>query len=182
MNVVFVGAGAVAEKYASGLAESELDLTAMCDPNGTRADRLAAAHGAASYTDLDDLLASESAPLVVNLTSHGAHATVTERCLAADRHVFSEKPLALDADVATALVSTAEQRGLALGCAPINHRCDAQRHVQSFLGDGRLGPVRLGYAHAHVGRVTEWHDSPDSFLAVGPLYDGAVYPLTVLVA
>jgi diketogulonate reductase-like aldo/keto reductase/predicted dehydrogenase len=182
MNIVFVGAGAVAEKYANGLAESPLELTAVCDLNRERADRLAAAHGAASYTDLDDLLADESAPLVVNLTSHGAHATVTERCLAADRHVFSEKPLALDADAATALVSIAEQRGLALGCAPINHRCDAQRHVRSFLSDGRLGPVRLGYAHAHVGRVTEWHDNPDSFLAVGPLYDGAVYPLTLLVA
>jgi diketogulonate reductase-like aldo/keto reductase/predicted dehydrogenase len=182
MDVAFVGAGAVAEKYASGLAESALELTAVCDLNRGRADRLAAVHGAASYTDLDDLLADESAPLVVNLTSHGAHATVTERCLVADRYVFSEKPLALDGDAATALVSTAERRGLALGCAPINHRCDAQRHAQSLVDDGRLDPVRLGYAHAHVGRVAEWHDDPDSFLAVGPLYDGAVYPLTLLVA
>jgi alcohol dehydrogenase (NADP+) len=30
--------------------------------------------------------------------------------------------------------------------------------------------------------VTEWHDDPDSFLAVGPLYDGAVYPLSLLVS
>jgi alcohol dehydrogenase (NADP+) len=54
--------------------------------------------------------------------------------------------------------------------------------VRTALDDGRLGRVRLAYAHAHVGRVTEWHDDPDSFLDVGPLYDGAVYPLTLLVA
>ena len=49
-----------------------------------------------------------------------------------------------------------------------------------MLADGRLGRVRLAYATAHAGRVTEWHDRPDSFLAVGPLYDGAVYPLSLL--
>jgi alcohol dehydrogenase (NADP+) len=182
VKCAFVGAGAVAEKYAAGLAESPLELTAVCDLDGDRADRFAAAHGAAAYTDLDEMLAAEPAPLVVNLTSHGAHAPVTAQSLAADRHVFGEKPLALDGDEALALVETAERRGLALDAAPINHRCDAQRHVRGLLGDGRLGPVRLGYAHAHVGRVTEWHDHPDSFLDVGPLYDGGVYPLNLLVS
>jgi alcohol dehydrogenase (NADP+) len=182
VQCVFVGAGAVAARYASALDAASLELTAVCDLDPARAERFGADHGVPAYTDLDGLLADESAPLVVNLTSHGAHRAVTERCLAADRHVFSEKPLALSAEDASALVVTAERRGLALDCAPLNHRCDAQRHVRWLLGDGRLGPVRLGYAHAHVGRVTEWHDHPDSFLEVGPLYDGAVYPLTLLVS
>jgi alcohol dehydrogenase (NADP+) len=182
VNCAFVGAGAVAAKYAAGLEESSLRLTAVCDHDADRAHALAADHAAAVYTDLDALLADERAPLVVNLTSHAAHAPVTERCLAADRHVFSEKPLALDTDTAVELLDLAAERGLALGCAPINHSCDAQRHARTLLADGRLGRVRLAYATAHVGRVTEWHDRPDSFLAVGPLYDGAVYPLSLLVA
>ncbi|QCC49176.1 aldo/keto reductase [Halobellus limi] len=182
MKCAFVGAGAVAGKYASGFGDSPLELAAVCDLDADRAERLAAAHGATPYADLDDLLAAESVPLIVNLASHAAHADVTRTCLEADRHVFGEKPLALDADRALGLVETADRRGLALGCAPINHRCDAQRHARSLLGDGRLGPIRLGYAHAHVGRVTEWHDRPDSFLDVGPLYDGAVYPLSLLVS
>ena len=182
MQCALVGAGAVAEKYATALGDSPLDLVAVCDLDAARAESLAGAHDAAAYTDLDSLLAAESLPLVVNLTSHAAHADITETCLRADRHVFSEKPLALDADRAADLVATAGDRGVALGCAPINHRCDAQRHAASLLSDGRLGPVRLGYAHAHVGRVTAWHDSPESFLSVGPLYDGAVYPLSLLVA
>jgi len=182
MECAFVGAGAVARKYADALDGSPLDLAAVCDLDADRAAALADAHDATAYTDLDALLAAEPAELAVNLTSHAAHADVTETCLGAGRHVFSEKPLALDADRAADLVATAEERGLALGCAPITHRCDAQRHAASFLGDGRFGPIRLGYAHAHVGRVTEWHDSPDSFLSVGPLYDGAVYPLSLLVS
>jgi len=182
MQCAFVGAGAVAGKYAATLADSPLDLIAVCDLDADRAESLASAHDAAAYTSLDSLFAAESAPMVVNLTSHAAHADVTETCLRADHHVFSEKPLALDAGRAADLVGIAAERGLALGCAPITHRCDAQRHAASLIGDGRLGPVRLGYAHAHVGRVTEWHDSPDSFLSVGPLYDGGVYPLSLLTA
>ena len=182
MECAFVGCGAVAEKYAADLDGSALSLAAVCDLDAERARSLSATVDAPAYTDLDAMLAGEDAPLVVNLTSHAAHAAVTERALRADRHVWSEKPLALDADQAADLVSLAERRGLALGCAPINDRCETQRLARRAFDDGRLGRVRLAYAHAHVGRVTAWHDDPESFLRVGPLYDGAVYPLNLLVA
>ncbi|UIP00867.1 aldo/keto reductase [Halobaculum sp. CBA1158] len=189
MDCLFVGAGAVARKYAAGLPESSLSPSAVCDLERGRAASLAAevgdaatdSGGPAIYADLDAMLAAEDAPLVVNLTGHAAHAAVTRACLSADRHVFSEKPLALDPAEAAGLLDLARDRDLALGCAPIAPECDAQRHARTLLDDGRLGDVRLAYATAHVGRVTEWHDRPDSFLSVGPLFDGAVYPLSVLV-
>ncbi|MFC6939176.1 aldo/keto reductase [Salinirubellus sp. GCM10025818] len=183
MKVAFVGAGSVAEQYAADLSESPLRLTAVCDLDADRAERLAArCETATAYTDLDTMLAAGSAPLIVNLTSHAAHGPVTRACLDAGRHVFSEKPLALDADTAAGLVRTARERGLSLACAPENHLADAQRHAHSLLSDGRLGPVRFASATANVGRVGEWHERPDSFLDVGPLYDGAVYPLSLLIA
>ncbi|MFB9822686.1 aldo/keto reductase [Halobaculum roseum] len=199
MDCLFVGAGAVARQYAVGLDASPLSLAAVCDLDRERAESFAAdvaderpfgadgdagggdADTPAVYADLDAMLVAESAPLVVNLTSHAAHAAVTRTCLEADRHVFSEKPLALDPAEAGGLLALARDRDLALGCAPIAPDCDAQRHARTLLSDGRLGDVGLVYATAHVGRVTEWHDRPDSFLSVGPLYDGAVYPLSVLV-
>ncbi len=177
-----MGCGAVARKYAATLDASPLSPVAACDFDADRAAAFAAETGATAYTDLDAALAATDAPLVVNLTSHDAHATVTERALRAGRHVWSEKPLALSADRARELVALAERRGLALGCAPTNPEGEAQRLARRAVDDGRLGAVRLAYAHAHVGRVTEWHDDPDSFLRVGPLYDGGVYPLTLLVA
>ncbi|MFB6157866.1 MAG: aldo/keto reductase [Haloferacaceae archaeon] len=182
MDCAFVGAGAVAGRYADALDGTDLRLTAVCDLDADRAAALAADRDAAAYGDLDALLDAEPAPLVLNLTPHEAHADVTRRALAADRHVFSQKPLAMDAGTARDLVALAADRDLALGCAPVSHRGPSQRRAARALADGRLGPVRLAYAHAHVGRVAEWHDDPDSFLRVGPLYDGAVYPLALLVA
>ncbi len=180
MNCLFVGAGAVAAEYAAGLGDSPLSLAGVCDLDPERAAALADDHGARAFTDLDRALADVDAPVVVNLTGHAAHAAVTEQALAAGRHVYSQKPLALDADRAGELVATARRRDLGLACAPALG--PAQRLAGRTLADGRAGTVRLCYAHAHVGRVTEWHDRPESFLEVGPLYDGGVYPLALLVA
>jgi len=180
VNCLFVGAGSIAPEYAAGLSGSSLSLAGVVDLDADRAAALAADHDCPSFTDLETALSAVDAPLVVNLTSHAAHAPVTRTALEADRHVYSQKPLALDADEAKALVALARERDLGLGCAPGTPRAPSQRRAGRLLADGRLGPVGLGYAHAHVGRVTDWHDRPDSFLEIGPLYDGAVYPLALL--
>lgn len=182
MDCLFVGAGAIASEYASGLSSTSLSLAGVCDLDGERAAALASEHDCPSFTDLETALAHVDSPLVVNLTSHGAHAGVTRAALAADRHVYSQKPLALDAETAGELLALARERDLALGVAPENPEGPSQRRTARVLADGRPGPVKLGYAHAHAGRVTDWHDRPDSFLEIGPLYDAAVYPLTLLVS
>ena len=182
MHCLFVGAGSIASSYADGLADTELTLAGVCDLDSDRAEALAASHDCPAFNDLDTALDAPDAPLVVNLTSHAAHAEVTRTALEADCHVYSEKPLALDSEAAGELVEMARERNLALGCAPASVAGPTQQRARRLLGEGRLEPVQLAYAHAHVGRVTDWHDRPDSFLSIGPLYDGGVYPLSLLVA
>ncbi|WP_299235973.1 aldo/keto reductase [Natronomonas sp.] len=184
MNCLLVGAGAIAPAYAAGLEAdgSALSLAGVCDLDGARAAALADEYGCPSFEELEAALEAVEAPLVVNLTSHAAHAAVTRAALSADRHVYSQKPLALEEGTAEDLLALARRRGLALGCAPGTPRAPAQRRAGRLVADGRLGRVGLGYAHAHVGRVTDWHDDPRSFLDIGPLYDGGVYPLALLIS
>lgn len=180
MRVAIVGCGAVAEEYAPDLAaHSALRLVAVADRARGRAERLGAAHDADAYGSLDALLAGCDAPLLVNLTSHAAHAPVTERALDADRHVFSEKPLALDPARAAGILDRVGP-GSRLACAPTSPASDPQRLARRYLAEGRLGTVRAARVDCNVGRVSEWHPRPDSFRRVGPLLDAAVYPLTVL--
>ncbi|MFC4358621.1 aldo/keto reductase [Halobium salinum] len=193
MDVGLVGCGAVASRYAAGFGTDggpepdgdfgrahDLRLVAAADRDVDRAAAFAAEYGCSGYDDAAAMLDDAGPELVLNLTSHGAHAAVTRTCLDAGASVYSEKPLALDAEEARALVRLAESEGLGLGCAPTNHRGEGQRLAAGRVADGSLGAVGVATATAHVGRVTEWHERPDSFLAVGPLYDGAVYPLTLL--
>lgn len=182
MRVAIVGCGAVAEEYTPDITtHPELSLVAVADRARDRAERLADAHGADAYGSLDALLDESDARLIVNLTSHAAHAPVTERALDAGRHVFSEKPLALDpARAADLLARTGPDRRLA--CAPTSPAGDPQRLARRYLAEARPGSVRTAAVDCNVGRVSEWHPRPNSFRQVGPLLDAAVYPLTILTA
>ena len=182
-SVALVGCGTIAEAYAATMAdEPTLALVAAADLVPARAEALTAAHGGTAYPSLEAMLAASDAEVVVNLTIHDAHAAVTRQALAAGRHVFSEKPLALDPAEARALVALADRQGLVLGCAPMSAAGDAQRLAGRLLAEGRCGAVRMVYATCNLGRLTEWNANPEPFLRVGPLFDGAVYPLTVLTA
>ncbi|XVH32522.1 aldo/keto reductase [Haloferacaceae archaeon DSL9] len=183
MRTAVVGCGTIAAEYGPALADApEVDLVAATDLDAERAATFGADHDCASFSDLDAMLDAATPELVVNLTIHDAHAPVTRRCLDAGRHVYSEKPLALDASTAWELVELADARGVELGCAPANRLGDAQRLAGRSLRDGSLGRVRTGSADCHIGRLTEWHSNPEPFLRVGPLLDGAVYPLSLLAA
>jgi len=180
VNCLFVGAGSIARSTPPACLGVHCRWPASSTSTRTALQRSPRITTARRSRIWETALSAVDAPLVVNLTSHAAHAPVTRTALEADRHVYSQKPLALDADEAKALVALARERDLGLGCAPGTPRAPSQRRAGRLLADGRLGPVGLGYAHAHVGRVTDWHDRPDSFLEIGPLYDGAVYPLALL--
>ena len=181
MNVAIVGCGHIASAYAEGLsAYPDLSLVATADFKNERAESLAAPHGADAFGDVDALLAGSDADLVLNLTIHDAHAPVTRACLEAGCHVVSEKPLALDAETARGLVDLADRNDRVLACAPISGQADAQQYAARLLRDRHIGPVRMAYAVGNFGRTAEWNPNPEPFLRVGPLYDGAVYPLTVL--
>ena len=181
MRLAIVGCGHIAQAYARDIATYDtLQIVAATDLVPERAEQFVAEHGGTAYPSLDALLAESRADTIVNLTIHDAHAPVTRQCLEAGRHVYSEKPLALQTDEARALVDLASARGVELGCAPISVMGDAQRHAARLLRDGRCGTVRMAYAACNLGRLTEWNGNPEPFLRVGPLLDGAVYPLTVL--
>ena len=181
MRLAIVGCGFIAQQYAEAIAQRDnLTVVAATDLVPERAAAFVDTFGGAAYPDLDTLLAESDAECIVNLTIHDAHAPITRQCLTAGRHVFSEKPLALDPEEARSLVALAAAQDVRLGCAPISLLGDAQQFAGAYLREGRCGPLRMVYATCNLGRLTEWNDNPEPFLRIGPLFDGAVYPLTVL--
>jgi hypothetical protein len=105
---------------------------------------------------------------------------VITQSLLAGKHVYSEKPIALTSEEAWKLVALAEEKGLRFGCAPITMLGEAQQTAWKAIRDGLLGTVRVAYAEVNWGRIEAWHPAPAPFYEVGPLFDVAVYPLTIL--
>jgi predicted dehydrogenase len=178
-----VGCGNIAGPYARSLAdEAEVQLVAATDVDASRAEAFALEHDCRAHASLEALLADPAVDLVINLTVHHAHYAVTKRALEAGKHVYSEKPMALEAHEARELVQLAAQRGLRLACAPSTFLGDAQQTAGALIRGGGLGTVRAVYADVNWGRIESWHPAPIPFYDVGVLVDVGVYPLTIATA
>ncbi|MGF1478681.1 MAG: Gfo/Idh/MocA family protein [Cyanophyceae cyanobacterium] len=154
MRIAIVGCGFVADYYLSTLPlHPELELVGVMDRNQERAARCAARRSLFHYRSLEELLADERVELVLNLTNPSSHFSVSWACLAADKHVYSEKPLGMTLAEAEQLVALAEQRGLSLASAPCNVLSETAQTVWKALREGAVGSVRLVYAEMDDGLV-----------------------------
>lgn len=154
MNIAFVGCGFVADYYRSTLAgHPELELLGVFDRDADRARRFSVFHSTHRYESLADLLADDRVNMVLNLTNPRDHYSVTKTCLEAGKHVYSEKPLAMELDQARELVELAERLGLGLSSAPCSLLGETAQTLWKALRENVVGKVRLAYAEMDDGMV-----------------------------
>jgi predicted dehydrogenase len=183
LRIAIVGCGDISQRYGRTLAPHEtVEIAGATDLLPERAKLFVDEFGGRTYDSLDDVLEDADVDVVVNLTIHQAHKEVIERSLLAGKHVFSEKPLTIDPVEGADLVRLASERGVRLACAPITFLGEAQQSAWKVIREGSLGRVRLAYAEVNWGRPELWHGNAKPFYEVGPVFDVAVYPLTILTA
>jgi predicted dehydrogenase len=154
MRVALIGCGFIADHYVSSLrGYPSLELTGVADRNQDRAARLSAFHGLRAYRSRDELLADPKVDTVLNLTNPRAHFEVSRACLEAGKHVYSEKPLAMDLGEAKALVELAAARGLQISGAPCNLLGECAQTMWKALREDHVGRVRVAYAEMDDGMV-----------------------------
>jgi predicted dehydrogenase len=181
MKAVIVGCGNIAAEYAKDLRSAgAVDLVGFYDVDGERARAFSDEHGGQAFGTLDEAI--ESAELVINLTIFEAHYPVSRAALTAGRHVYSEKPLALNLIDALDLAGLSEQNDVRLAAAPFTFMGRAQQTALEWVHSGKLGRIRLAYAEVNHGRIETWHPNPAPFYSAGPMLDVGVYPLTILMA
>ena len=154
MRVAMLGCGYVANMYRLTLpAHRNLELAGVFDIERSRAENMGRLTGAQVYPSFEALLADNTVPLVLNLTNPHAHYETTRALLEAKKHVWTEKPLAMEFRQASDLVELAEARGLALASAPTTLLNPVAQTVWRRLSAGDIGPVRLVYAEMDDGMV-----------------------------
>ncbi|MDQ6434588.1 Gfo/Idh/MocA family oxidoreductase [Mesorhizobium sp. LHD-90] len=154
MDIAIVGTGFVADYYLTTLANhTGLKLAGVYDRSPARLDQFSSFHKVHKYASLAALLADPRVKIVVNLTTPESHFEVSRAALEAEKHVYCEKPLAMDFADAALLVELAEQKKLTLATAPANALSDAHGLVAAALAEGRIGTPRLVYAEMEDGPV-----------------------------
>lgn len=152
MNIAIIGTGFVADYYMTTLRNyPELSLRGVYDRSPERLKAFVAHYNVPAYESYEALLADPDVQIVVNLTTPESHFAVSHAALCAGKHVYSEKPLAMDFDDAKALLELARQSGLTLAAAPANGLSDAHKLVSSLIKT--IGTPRLVYAEMEDGPV-----------------------------
>ncbi len=154
MKIAIVGCGFVADYYLSTLPfHPQLDLIGVMDRNGDRASKFAERHSVFLYSSLEELLVDPKVDIVLNLTNPRSHYDVSKASLAAGKHVYSEKPLAMTVSEAKELVAMAESQGLQISSAPCSLLGETAQTVWKALRENAVGKVRLVYAEMDDGLV-----------------------------
>lgn len=184
MRVGVIGVGVISQQYFEHFPHlPDLELVAVADIDVDRAQRVGAAQGVRG-SSVEDLLAADDVDVVLNLTIPAAHADVATRALAAGKHVYGEKPLAMSTSEAAPVLELARRSGLRVGSAPDTVLGTGIQTARAALDDGAIGtPVAAAVSWSAPGHEL-WHPAPAFYYQPGggPLLDMGPYYLTSLVS
>lgn len=161
LGVGIIGSGFIGKKRAGVLkAAGNARLVACADSDLARAQALANEYGAEASADWQQLLRRSDVDAVIVATTHQWLGPISLAALQAGKHVLCEKPLALTAEEAERLVSTAASQNLKLKTG-FNHRHHpAVWEAHSRASAGEIGPlmyIRCRYGHGgRKGYDQEW--------------------------
>lgn len=182
-NVGLVGCGTISRAYVKGLAPyAHVALACVADINSDAAQRLAAETGCPALS-VSELMASDQVDIVLNLTIPKAHAEIDLMAIAAGKHVYSEKPLALNRSEGRKVVEAARQRGVRLGTAPDTFLGGGLQTCRKLIDEGLIGEPVAATAFMLSPGHESWHPAPAFYYEAGggPMMDMGPYYLTALV-
>jgi len=146
VRVGVIGAGVMGRYHCETLARRlpGAELVAVADVDEDAARRAAGlAPAAAVLTDHRALLADGSIQAVVIATPNDTHAGLIREAVRAGKHVFCEKPVALDLAGADAALAEADRQGVKLQIGFQRRFDTAYRVARRAIADGELGAVEL---------------------------------------
>jgi predicted dehydrogenase len=154
MGVVFVGCGFVADFYYNTLKyHPNIQLLGVYDIKDAAADKFCAFFKTRKYTTWQEVLNDPQVSIIANLTNPVNHHQVTKDALMAGKHVYSEKPLAINAAQANELTALARSKNLYLSAAPCSMLGETAQSIWKYLRNGQIGNVKVVYAEMEDGMI-----------------------------
>ncbi|MBE0697699.1 MAG: Gfo/Idh/MocA family oxidoreductase [Anaerolineaceae bacterium] len=146
VRIGIVGAGLWGAMHARAYVQnSRVELSAVCDLDESRAQRLAAQYSIPKiFTRVEDLLAEELDGVSV-ATPDDAHTAVVLAAAARGRHILVEKPLATSVEDCQAMIAAAEQAGVILMVDWHNRWNPPMYAAWKAARAGELGEIRYIY-------------------------------------
>src|ERR1051326_4151012 len=111
MNVGLIGCGNISGIYLKNAGRLKgLEIVACADMVAEKARAKADEYGIDRACTVDELLSDPGIEIVLNLTVPKAHYAISVAALEAGKHIYVEKPLAIDREDGLRLIETAARR------------------------------------------------------------------------
>ncbi|MBX3029013.1 MAG: Gfo/Idh/MocA family oxidoreductase [Chloroflexi bacterium] len=143
IGVGILGSGNMAEVYIDALATQVRGARLSAIAMGSRAAGLAATHGVAAPPDAAALVARDDVQLVVIATPHSTHEPLAVAVARAGRHVYLEKPMAVDVAACDRIIAACGEAGVLLTVAKQTRHFEMTMHARRLIDEGAIGEVRI---------------------------------------
>ncbi len=175
-----VGPGNIANKFAQSIKNVEgACIYAVASRKKEKAEEFAKKHNIHKvFSSYEEMAASKEIDAVYIATPHPFHYAYGEMFLNAKKHVLSEKPLCVNAPLATKLKECAEKNGVFLMEAMWTRFLPAIKEAVKMVKDGAIGEVLSVEADFCYRSQKPWGSKVwDNNMAGGGLLDVGVYGL-----
>lgn len=184
IGVGVIGCGEIFGYYLNSCKKFDiLNILACADLVEDKAKAKAKEFNIPYSCNVKQLLSNPKINIILNLTIPQAHAEIGIAALEAGKHLYNEKPLALNCDDAKKMLSIAERKGLLVGCAPDTFLGGGLQTCRKIIDDGSIGEV-VGCTCFMMNHGTEsWHPNPEFHYqpGSGPMFEMGPYYLTALI-
>ncbi len=178
-----VGVGCIGRVHLDACRHvTGVEVTAVCDVEASRAKAAAKEFGVPHvFTGLADLLAEDVVDAVSVCTPNNTHLPLSVAALKAGKHVFCEKPLAMNAREARKMVAVAKQAGKILMTGQSSRYSASAQYMKKQAEAGRFGPIYYGKAiwFRRAGIPRGWFQDAKQACA-GPMIDLGVHAVDLL--
>lgn len=186
VKVGVIGCGMISDIYLKNMTtvfDTILEAYACADIIPEAARSRAEQYGLKAM-GVDELIADSEIEVVLNLTVPASHYEIAKQALLADKHVYSEKPLAIKLDDGKELVTLAKEKGLFAAAAPDTFLGGGLQTCRRLIEDGAIGTPLSAQGFMLARGPESFHPNPDFFYreGAGPLLDMGPYYFTTLMS
>ena len=183
-KVGLIGCGHIAETYFKAHKYfNNFKIIKCADINNRAAIRCASLYKIEPLSVID-LLKDEEIEIILNLTVPKAHYEVSKKALLHNKHVYTEKPMAINTKDGKKLLQIANKKKLYIGNAPDTFLGGGNQKSKELLEKNYIGKINLGNIIFAYPGVQSYHPNPEPWFSKkegGPVIDMGPYYLTALV-
>ncbi|MBT4124752.1 MAG: Gfo/Idh/MocA family oxidoreductase [Chloroflexi bacterium] len=184
VRIGVIGCGVISGIYFQNLTNFEaVEVVACADLNAAAAQAVVDKYPSIKAVSTEALLADPTIEIVLNLTQPKFHNEVMRAGIAAGKHVYGEKPLAVEFEESAEMMVLAEKAGVRVGCAPDTFLGAGIQTCRTLIDEGAIGEPIAATAFFTSHGVESWHPAPGFYYerGGGPMLDMGPYYLTALV-